>query len=81
MVATTEVGEMVGLPDGIKRATTAATCEQMVDLLSGSDTAPANPSVINQDFTSATRSLSYFGALSLTDHGGPGAWLRLHRRS
>lgn len=67
MVMPTQVGEMVGLPDCVKRATSAATCEQMVDLFSWSDTAPANPPEINIDFTSAARSLSYCTTLRFTE--------------
>lgn len=54
----TQVDEMVSLPDGIKRTTSSATREQMVDFFTGSDTSSANPPVIKNHFTSSARSLA-----------------------
>lgn len=69
-MSSTEVREMVGLPDSVKRATSPATREQMVDLLTGSDTSAANPAMIKDDLTSAARSLSYCIPLLLTQGHG-----------
>jgi hypothetical protein len=61
------VGEVVSLPDQVKRSTTPAASEEMMDLFRGSDTPTAKSVVLNHNLTSSPAAYSHELTLALTE--------------